>query len=248
MLKTGDIFYGAEGLKMAMQENIGIKFPQDGWIPHVPISPDNPKVRHPNIGAAKHIFYNIDFFPTGRWNEFDGVSKAEARSNCLNAKWIQEKTKVIHEIISPLANTEMPGAEPRNHYEPFFDLNVLRGRLPDPTQRLIFGQFRGLPNCVPNTYIFLGLYEYDTNYYNLSNPDKYRDDKDSFRRDLNNCKNVKPYKIDDDSFPKKEIVNEMDTNPVYQSSDKDGIRDGIQDGLIVYKHQVFTRIADHWPL
>jgi hypothetical protein len=241
MLKTGNIFLGQTSLNEALQENLGIRFPQNGWIPHVPVNPDSRDIRDPNIGAAKHIFYSEDFFPTGRWNEFDGISKEETWNRCLNAEWLYNNTNIIHEILSPLANPEMPGAEKRNHYEPFFDL---RKASPDATQRLIFGQFRNLPNAVANTYIFLGLYEYDTNYYNLGTPDKYIDDKESFRRDLVNCENVEPYKIDEASFPKDKILAKMEEDAAFQSFDKEVL----QSGLITYKHQVWRRIEDHWPL
>ena len=236
MLNIGAIFNGPEELKAAMQKNLGIMFPQKGWIPHIPVSPDSREIRHPNIGAAKHNFYNIDFFPTGRWNEFDGVSKAETWENCLDVDWIHEKTNVIHEILSPLANPEMPGAESRYHYEPFFDLFNTKKK--ESTQRLIFGQFNGLPNSIYRTYIFLGLYEYDKSYYNIS------PDEENIRKALNNCENVEPYKIDEDSFPINKMLKEMDANPIFQPSDQDAIR----SGLIVYKHQVWKRIANQWPL
>ena len=110
--------------------------------------------RHPDYSCAKQVFYAKDF-PNGalkRWNEFEGMTKADVLKNLKDLQWLLEKSKVVHEIYSPLKVPQKPGAEEHNcEYQPE---NII---LDGFTKRLIFGVFRG---CKPQ-YVFLGVYELD---------------------------------------------------------------------------------------
>lgn len=146
-MKTGKLFSTVK----AFEQALGNQFPKKGFlaggfIEHL--------TRHPDYSCAKQVFYAKDF-PNGalkRWNEFEGMTKADVLKNLKDLQWLLEKSKVVHEIYSPLKVPQKPGAEEHNcEYQPE---NII---LDGFTKRLIFGVFRG---CKPQ-YVFLGVYELD---------------------------------------------------------------------------------------
>lgn len=185
-MKTGDFFSTVKEFELAL----GDKFPKKGFltggfIEHL--------TGHPDYSCAKQVFYAKDF-PNGalkRWNEFEGITKADVLKNLKDLQWLLEKSKVVHEIYSPLKVPQKPGAEEHNYeYQP---KNII---LDGFTKRLIFGVFRG---CKPQ-YVFLGVYELD------------KDTSLAFN-------NANGYSVDPASFPSNSIVAVMRTNSAFPQND-----------------------------
>lgn len=185
-MKTGDVFSTVKEFEQAL----GDKFPKKGFltggfIKHL--------TGHPDYSCAKQVFYAKDF-PNGvlkRWNEFEGITKADVLKNLKALQWLLEKTKVVHEIYSPLKVPQKPGAEECNcKYQPE---NIIQDGF---TKRLIFGVFSG---GTPQ-YVFLGVYELD------------KDSSLTFN-------NANGYSVDAASFPSNSIVAVMRTNSTFPQND-----------------------------
>lgn len=185
-MKTGDFFSTVKEFELAL----GDKFPKKGFltggfIEHL--------TRLPDYSCAKQVFYATTF-PNGtlkRWNEFHGVTKADVFANLKDLQWLLKKTKIVHEIYSPLREPQKPGAEEYNcKYQPE---NIIQKGF---TKRLIFGAFR---ECKPQ-YVFLGVYELD------------KDASLAF-------KNANGYSVDPASFPSNSIVAVMRTNFAFPQND-----------------------------
>jgi hypothetical protein len=184
-MKTGDFFSTVQEFELALGDNFPKQgFLVGGFIEHL--------TRHPDYSCAKQVFYATTF-PNGtlkRWNEFEGITKADVFKNLNDLQWLLEKSKVVHEIYSPLKVPQKPGAEEYNYeYQPE---NIIQDSF---TRRLIFGVFRG---CNPQ-YVFLGVYELD------------KDTSLAFN-------NASGYNVDAVSFPSNSIVAVMQTNSSFSQN------------------------------
>lgn len=184
-MKTGDFFSTVQEFELALGDNFPKQgFLVGGFIEHL--------TRHPDYSCAKQVFY-AKTFPNRalkRWNEFEGITKADVFKNLKDLQWLLEKSKVVHEIYSPLIVPQKPGAEDNNEYQPE---NIIQDGF---TKRLIFGVFRG---CKPQ-YVFLGVYELD------------KDTSLAFN-------NASGYNVDAVSFPSNSIVAAMRTNTDFSQND-----------------------------
>ena len=149
-MKIGDVFSTIEKFEQAL----GCKFPRKGFLvgSFIESLPN-----HPDVSCARHIFYASNFWQKNKdgkitqkwWNEFDRVTHAEMCLHSADKNWLLDKTKVVHEILSPLLDPSNPGADP--DVNKFHNQDIIDRGL---TKRLILGNLNG-------KYVFLGLYELD---------------------------------------------------------------------------------------